>query len=92
MMWESQIEVLSRGSVHRVALLQDGASVSFAEVVDRWRGDGPFRAFFAEVLADAPFEAYFWLSTSGLGIAWLHVRLDERPKYYTHAPYRSPPG
>ena len=54
MMWESQIEVLSRGSVHRVALLQDGASVSFAEVVDRWRGDGPFRAFFAEVLAEAP--------------------------------------
>ncbi len=31
-----------------------------------------------------------WLSTSGLGIAWLHVRLDERPKYYAHAPFRSP--
>lgn len=29
-----------------------------------------------------------WLSTSGLGVAWLHVRLDERPKYYTYAPYR----
>lgn len=28
-----------------------------------------------------------WLSTSGLGIGWLHVRLDERPKYYHHAPY-----
>jgi len=31
-----------------------------------------------------------WLSTSGLGVAWLHVRLDSRPKYYTHAPYRLP--
>jgi hypothetical protein len=31
-----------------------------------------------------------WLSTSGLGVAWLHVRLDERPKYYTYAPYRLP--
>lgn len=195
-MWESQTEVQCRGSVHRVVLLRDGASVSFAEVVDRWCGDGPFRAFFAELLADAPFEAYFWetppmtlataartfefvlvdslalaalppdpdafaghfkaaeavatfpnlggdavlvapaplgqpatythlaaftrqapighqhalwqavgtavtkrlsaaplwLSTSGLGIAWLHVRLDQRPKYYTYAPYRSPPG
>ena len=30
-----------------------------------------------------------WLSTAGLGISWLHVRLDTRPKYYRHAPYRS---
>lgn len=29
-----------------------------------------------------------WVSTSGLGVPWLHVRLDERPKYYVHAPYR----
>lgn len=29
-----------------------------------------------------------WVSTSGLGIFWLHVRLDNRPKYYTYAPYR----
>mmetsp|Transcript_36459 Transcript_36459/g.57191 ORF Transcript_36459/g.57191 Transcript_36459/m.57191 type:complete len:199 (-) Transcript_36459:231-827(-) len=33
-----------------------------------------------------------WLSTSGLGVHWLHVRLDQRPKYYTHNPYRAPPG
>jgi hypothetical protein len=29
-----------------------------------------------------------WLSTAGLGVPWLHVRLDTRPKYYRHAPYR----
>jgi hypothetical protein len=29
-----------------------------------------------------------WLSTSGLGVAWLHVRLDSQPKYYSHRPYR----
>jgi hypothetical protein len=29
-----------------------------------------------------------WLSTSGLGVYWLHLRLDTRPKYYTHEPYR----
>ena len=28
-----------------------------------------------------------WLSTSGLGVHWLHVRFDKRPKYYTHRPY-----
>jgi len=30
-----------------------------------------------------------WFSTSGLGISWLHIRLDSRPKYYTYPPYRS---
>ncbi len=29
-----------------------------------------------------------WLSTSGLGVHWLHVRLDDRPKYYQYPPYR----
>lgn len=35
-----------------------------------------------------------WLSTSGLGVAWLHARVDTVPKYYQHAPYRNwpPPG
>ena len=32
-----------------------------------------------------------WLSTSGMGVAWLHVRLDSTPKYYTHAPFRAAP-
>jgi len=32
-------------------------------------------------------SAPLWLSTSGLGIAWLHVRLDSRPKYYQHKDY-----
>jgi hypothetical protein len=29
-----------------------------------------------------------WVSTSGLGVPWLHVRLDSSPKYYQHRPYR----
>lgn len=29
-----------------------------------------------------------WLSTAGAGVAWLHVRLDRRPKYYRYAPFR----
>ncbi|MBN8228355.1 hypothetical protein JYK02_12670 [Corallococcus macrosporus] len=33
-----------------------------------------------------------WLSTSGSGVPWLHVRLDARPKYYKHAPYRVRPA
>jgi hypothetical protein len=30
-----------------------------------------------------------WLSTSGLGVYWIHIRIDSVPKYYTHAPYRN---
>jgi hypothetical protein len=28
-----------------------------------------------------------WLSTAGAGVSWLHVRLDDRPKYYSFRPY-----
>jgi len=29
-----------------------------------------------------------WVSTSGLGVPWVHLRLDRRPKYYVHEPFR----
>ena len=29
-----------------------------------------------------------WLNTAGGGVAWLHIRLDDRPKYYRYVPYR----
>lgn len=32
-----------------------------------------------------------WVSTSGLGVPWLHIRLDRQPKYYTFAHYRDLP-
>jgi hypothetical protein len=30
-----------------------------------------------------------WLSTSGLGVYWLHIRLDTVPKYYNWMPYKN---
>lgn len=29
-----------------------------------------------------------WLSTAGLGVYWLHVRVDSRPKYYRYRAYK----
>ena len=29
-----------------------------------------------------------WLSTSGLGVLYLHFRIDTVPKYYSHLPYK----
>ncbi len=31
----------------------------------------------------------FWTSTSGLGVPWLHLRIDEQPKYFHTAAYRN---
>ena len=33
-------------------------------------------------------ETPLWLSTAGGGVAWLHIRLDSYPKYYSYPPYR----
>lgn len=38
-------------------------------------------------LSDQP----IWISTSGLGVAWLHIRLDSSPKYYQYQPYKIRP-
>lgn len=48
-----------------------------------WRSVG---AAMINLLYDAP----TWLSTAGMGVSWLHIRLDERPKYYRHGPYIGP--
>lgn len=37
-------------------------------------------------------ERPLWLNTAGGGVAWLHVRLDSRPKYYRYKPYRNTTG
>ena len=36
-------------------------------------------------------ETPIWVSTAGGGVAWLHVRIDRRPKYYAHAEYKTLP-
>ncbi len=197
MPWIAQTDTLECGCVRRVRVLCNGELISYADAIERWKCDGAFRAFFIGVLANAPFDAYFWetppvtratsaqpfefvlvespdlvrvdsdpdafadhfeaadqeqdvavfsnfsgdallvapcprvqlsayahlaafvrmapaaqqhafwrtigisvadhltdhllwLSTSGLGVAWLHARLDSWPKYYTFRSYRQP--
>ncbi|MEO1622926.1 MAG: hypothetical protein AAFU53_18080, partial [Cyanobacteria bacterium J06632_3] len=40
-------------------------------------------------LANRLQQAPIWLSTAGGGVAWLHIRLDSRPKYYSYSPYKT---
>jgi len=191
--FRAQQASLEDGRVIKTVILGDDAALSYADVVTLWRTDPSFCGFFNQVLADAPFKAYFWetppltrdtasrqfecvmvdspqlagvqadaetfdayfcsaqpatvavfpninhdallvapcpkgpltayphlaafaraapqgqrqalwrrvgdavqqqlsdrplwVSTSGMGVYWLHVRLDSRPKYYTWRPY-----
>jgi hypothetical protein len=41
-----------------------------------------------EAMANRISSKPVWLSTAGAGVAWLHVRLDDRPKYYGYAEFR----
>ena len=43
---------------------------------------------YLRLLNDAP----RWLSTAGLGVYWLHLRIDTRPKYYSFLPYKTVNG
>ncbi|MEJ2603247.1 MAG: hypothetical protein P8172_08110 [Gammaproteobacteria bacterium] len=66
---------------HLAAFLRDAPGDQIREL---WRVTA---ANVRERLGGAP----LWLSTSGTGVAWLHVRIDRRPKYYQHAAYRRAP-
>ena len=190
-----QIETLGDGQVRKATISGNGKPVTYADALESWKGDHEFRDFFIGVLAETPFDTYFWetppvttktsyrafefvlvkspslarmspdaaafaqhfnsaesngqvtcfwnlggdallvaptprapltaythlgaftraaqppqqhafwravgvavadhlsdrplwLSTCGLGVGWLHARLDSRPKYYSYQPYR----
>ncbi len=188
---KAEVELLAGGRIQQVALLAGERPFSYADIIQKWQSDNAFRDFFIDLLAQAPFVAYYWetppitqatlkrpfecvfvnapslanvpaqrrafanyfndnsvvdfpnlggdahlvvpcpqnpgdafahlatfsrnaplaqqhqfwqrvglavanavgqrplwVSTSGLGVYWLHVRLDSRPKYYTYQPYR----
>jgi hypothetical protein len=54
-----------------------------SQIVDTWRLVA--QSFLDRV--EARDEKTVWLSTAGTGIAWLHFRLDDRPKYYEYQPF-----
>jgi len=68
---------------HLVAFLREASG---AEVHSLWQQVGEeLQAWWATR------STVVWVSTAGDAVPWLHVRLDPRPKYYKHRPYRVPP-
>ena len=63
-MWDARIDTLDGGRVRRMRIERDGKPVSYAEVLELWRGDDSFPALFNRLLADAPYRAYLWETPS----------------------------
>lgn len=42
----------------------------------------------AQCMVEALGHAPIWLNTAGMGVSYLHLRLDDRPKYYIYGPYK----
>ena len=60
---------------------------SFMRKADNVQVDA-FWQLVGQTMSEKVNDQPIWLSTAGMGVAWLHVRLDQRPKYYAHGPYR----
>lgn len=58
--WHARTEKLNESGGCRVAMERDGVPVSFGDVMAGWQRDSAFRAFFIEVLAQVPLEAFRW--------------------------------
>lgn len=55
-------------------------------VAELWKKVGD--SMLNRIKAEADPDHKFWLSTSGLGVSWLHVRIDDVPKYYNYKDYK----
>jgi len=65
-----------------------GHIAAFLRSAPREQQHALFRTLALEIekrLAASPRR--FWISTSGLGVPWVHVRLDSVPKYYQYRRY-----
>lgn len=81
------------GDAFLIVPAERGPRAAYAHLAAFVRSAPPTQvdALWARVAKEARMRvgpAPLWLSTAGMGVPWLHVRLDARPKYYRHAPYR----
>jgi hypothetical protein len=68
-----------------------GHLAAFVRLAPEWQRQALWQSV-GEAMARRVGVKPVWLSTAGAGVSWLHVRLDDRPKYYGYAPYRRSAG
>eukprot|EP01060_Flectonema_neradi_P003819 TRINITY_DN12497_c0_g1_i1.p1 TRINITY_DN12497_c0_g1~~TRINITY_DN12497_c0_g1_i1.p1 ORF type:complete len:199 (+),score=31.45 TRINITY_DN12497_c0_g1_i1:208-804(+) len=57
------------------------SSAPLEHIQEFWKAAG------AAAIERAKSSTSTWISTSGLGVSWLHLRFDTKPKYYTYVKY-----
>lgn len=67
---------------HMASFMREGDP---AQVDSLWRRTG--RVLAGRLRRD---PGPVWVSTSGLGVSWVHIRLDQKPKYITWPAFRVP--
>lgn len=65
-----------------------GHLAAFVRSAPQWQQHALWRAV-GETMSKCIESRPVWLSTAGAGVSWLHVRIDNRPKYYAFGPYRA---
>lgn len=49
-----------------------------------------FKSVGTSIIEEIEEGKLIWLNTAGLGVIWLHIRMDTRPKYYKTKRYKEP--
>ena len=49
-----------------------------------------FKKIGKSMLEEIESQKLIWLNTAGLGVIWLHIRMDTVPKYYKTSTYKKP--
>lgn len=81
-----------RGDSTLVVPAPEGTDASFGHLASWLRAASDLQADTVWCAVGAAIDSWtgpLWLSTSGGGVAWVHIRLDPRPKYYKHAAFRT---
>jgi hypothetical protein len=59
-MWQAKSQLLNSDRIYKISIFSDERQITYSEVIDLWQQDSNFRKFFISLLANTPWEAYFW--------------------------------
>jgi hypothetical protein len=59
-MWQSQIQSISTDSIQKIRIFQNDRPITYGDILQLWQYNQKFCDFFANLLAQVPFKAYFW--------------------------------
>lgn len=84
-MWNFKHQTSTSGKVIKYRLYQGEQQLTYEETIDGWIASPDFRTFYTGILADVPFQAFFWenppVSSADLQAAYEFVLIDAAALY-----------